>query len=159
MDMSRVLVPRVQSLPITLARRSLDRQPTGGDVWRAKGFESRATFDRVHVGESIVVQGPPAVPPTRAAVVGLARVGWSNYGLGEQQPPGETKGHGGLALSTKLFGLSFEEVDATAPANKRRGESFMMSIVEGGSGSDGQVLRSRRRRGKKDALRIRLSEG
>jgi hypothetical protein len=59
MDMSRIVdnvIPRVHRLPRTLARRSLNRQPTGGDIRRARSFQSRATFDRVHVGESIVVQ-------------------------------------------------------------------------------------------------------
>ncbi len=62
-------------------------------------------------------------------------------------------------MSTKSCVLNLEGVDATAPATKRRGDSFMISIVEGGSGSDGQVLGNGRRRGKKDALRIRRSEG
>lgn len=59
MDMFPVLdnvIPRVHGLPITLARRCLNRQPTGGDIWRARSFESCAAFNRVHVGESIVVQ-------------------------------------------------------------------------------------------------------
>lgn len=67
-------------------------------------------------------------------------MGWSNYGLGEWQPLGETKADtGAFALPTELFSLGLEGVDATALANKR-GESLMMLMVEGGSGSDGQVL-------------------